>query len=228
MSENFSFDIKIIYDNKCVKEGFLPGFGFGALIYNAFTKNFLLFDTGGNSKTVIHNINKFNINISKIAKVIISHNHGDHAGGLDGIYNLNPNIEIYIPVVHQKAYQRNFKSANVIGVSELKEIETNIFTSGQFGGLYTKEQSLFLKLRSNDIIILAGCAHPGLEQFIIKARELGDIKAVIGGFHGFNKFSYLENVEFIGACHCTQHINTIQKKFPNQYKKICVGDSYQF
>ena len=150
MSSNFSFDIKILYDNKCVKEGFLPGFGFAALIYNTFTKNYLLFDTGGNSKTLIHNINKFNINISKITKVIISHNHGDHVGGLDGIYNLNPNIEIYIPIAHQNAYHRNFKLANVVGVSEFIEIESNVFISGQFGGLYTKEQSLFLKLRNNE------------------------------------------------------------------------------
>jgi 7,8-dihydropterin-6-yl-methyl-4-(beta-D-ribofuranosyl)aminobenzene 5'-phosphate synthase len=228
MSVNFSFDIKIVYDNKCVKEGFLPGFGFAALIYNNLTKNFLLFDTGGNSKTLIHNISKFKVNISEIIKVIISHNHGDHAGGLDGIYNLNPNIKIYIPIAHQKVYQSNFRSANVIGVSDLIEIEPNIFTSGQFGGLYTKEQSLFLKLRTNEIIIMVGCAHPGLEQFILAARELGDIKAIIGGFHGFNKLSYLENVEFIGACHCTQHIDTIKTKYPSQFKKICVGDSYSF
>jgi 7,8-dihydropterin-6-yl-methyl-4-(beta-D-ribofuranosyl)aminobenzene 5'-phosphate synthase len=228
MSVNFSFDIKIVYDNKCVNEGFLPGFGFSALIYNSFTENYILFDTGGNSRTLIHNINKFNINISEIAKVIISHNHGDHAGGLDGIYDLNPNIAIFIPIAHQKAYQRNFKSTNVVGVSELKEIEPNVIISGQFGGLYTKEQCLFLKLRSNEIIIMVGCAHPGLEQFILKARDLGDIKAIIGGFHGFNKFSYLENVEFIGACHCTQYVNAIKKQFPKEYRKICVGDFFRF
>lgn len=228
MNVNFSFDIKIIYDNNCVKEGFLPGFGFAVLIYNVFTRNYLLFDTGGNSKKLIHNINKFNISISNITKVIISHNHGDHAGGLEGIYNLSPNLEIYIPIAHLLSYQRNFKLANVVGISESIEIESNILTSGQFGGLYTKEQSLFLKLRDDKLIIIIGCAHPGLEQFIVKAKEIGDIKAIIGGFHNFNKFSYLENIEFIGACHCTQYINAIQKRYPKEFRKICVGDSFQF
>jgi len=73
------------------------------------------------------------------------------------------------------------------------------------------------------MIVLVGCAHPGLEKFIIKAREITDINAVIGGFHVFRKFSYFENVGVLGACHCTSHKNQIQRRFPNLFKKTCVG-----
>ena len=34
MNSNLSFHLSIVFDNKCVEEGFLPGFGFSALIYN--------------------------------------------------------------------------------------------------------------------------------------------------------------------------------------------------
>ena len=46
MSSDFSFEIKIVYDNRCHEKDFLTGFGFSALIYNNFTGNYLLFDTG--------------------------------------------------------------------------------------------------------------------------------------------------------------------------------------
>jgi len=80
---NLSFEINIVFDDKCPKPGFLSGFGFSALIYNYFTNNFSLFDTGGNGNILIHNIKEFNIDISTIKNVIISHSHHDHAGGLE-------------------------------------------------------------------------------------------------------------------------------------------------
>ena len=108
------------------------------------------------------------------------------------------------------------------------EIEHNVFSSGQFSGTFTPEQCLILKVNDGKVVLLVGCAHPGLEQFIIKARKLGDIKGIIGGFHGFRKFDYLEGIDFIGACHCTQYINSIKTKFPNSFHKICVGSTLKF
>ncbi|MFX1316390.1 MAG: MBL fold metallo-hydrolase [Promethearchaeota archaeon] len=228
MNSDLSFELRIIYDNKCLEEGFLPGFGFSSLIYNHFTGNYLLFDTGGNGNILIHNIQRFNIDISQIKKVIISHNHHDHMGGLEEIYKVNPKMEIYIPIGNLKAYKKSFMTTNVFGISDLFEIEQNIYSSGQLGGSFVKEQAIFLKTRKNEIIIVVGCAHPGLEQFIIKGRQIGKIIAIFGGFHGFNKFSYLNGVEIIGACHCTQYLNVIREKFPKQFQRVCVGNSFSF
>lgn len=227
ISKENSFEIRIVFDNKCNEEGFLTGFGFAVLIYNKFTKNYLLFDTGGNSEVLIHNIKKFNINPSEIKKIIISHNHHDHAGGLNGIYRLNSNIEIYVPKRVVQIYKQELTKAKVIGVLDSMEIDQDIFSSGQIGSTI-KEQCLFLRTKNNEIIILVGCTHPGLENFILKAQKISKIIAVIGGFHGFKKYSYLEGIDFIGACHCTQHTGAIQKRFPEQFKKICVGNSFSF
>jgi len=225
MSENFK--IYIIFDNKCVKEGFLPGYGFSALIYSYLTQNYLLFDTGGNAEVLFHNLNKFNVHITDIKKVILSHDHYDHTGGLDGIYKRNPNIEIYVPIEHKQSYKNRYHRSKIIGTSNYTEIEKNVYSSGQFGD-HIKEQALFLKSQDNKIIIIVGCTHPGLENFILKAREISNIKAIFGGFHGFRKYSYLKDIDIIGACHCTANISDIQTKFPNQFKKICVGNSFSF
>jgi len=228
MNVDSSFEINIVFDDKCPKPGFLPGFGFSALIYNHFTENFSLFDTGGNGNILIHNIEQFNVNISTIKNVIISHNHHDHAGGLDKILQINPNIEIYVPIAHLKSYLRRYPKYEVFGFSELKEIEKNFMISGEIKGNFISEQAVFLKTIHDELIILVGCSHPGVEQFILIAQKLGNIKAIIGGFHGFRKLSYLENIDFIGACHCTQHLKLIKETFPNQFKRICLGDNYLF
>jgi len=225
---NSSFEIKVVFDDKCPKPGFLSGFGFSALIYNYFTDNFSLFDTGGNANILIHNINEFNVDISAIKNVIISHNHHDHAGGLEGIFQINPNIEIYVPIDNLKSFSRIFPNKQVHGVSDMIEIEKNLIISGQVNGSFISEQSVFLKTKNNEIIILVGCAHPSLEKFIMKAQNITGIRAVIGGFHGFKKLSYLKDIDFIGACHCSKYYNLIKETFPRQYKRICLGDNYIF
>ncbi|MFX1392963.1 MAG: MBL fold metallo-hydrolase [Promethearchaeota archaeon] len=224
--QDFSFKIIVVFDNRCAKNGYLTGFGFSALIFNNFTQNYLLFDTGGNGNILIHNIKKVEVNISEIKKVVISHNHHDHAGGLEAIYNLNPNIEIFT-TNNFKSYKRAFPEAKIYSILDLTEIEENVFLSGQLG-IHLKEQALFLKTKYNQFILIVGCTHPGLENFIIKAQNITDIKGVLGGFHEFRKYSYLKGIEFIIPCHCTVNIEAIQKRYPHQFKKICVGDFLKF
>ncbi len=226
-SQDFSFEIVIVFDDKCAKNGFLTGFGFSALIFNNFTQNYILFDTGGNGNTLIQNINKLNIDLIKIKKIIISHDHFDHAGGLSELLRRNSKFEIYVPNDDKEYFKRSYPESKIHGISELIEIEKNIYSSGQLG-THLKEQALFLRNRDDKIVLIVGCTHPGLENFILKARKTKDIKAIIGGFHGFREFSFLEGIDFLGPCHCTVHIKAIQERFPNQFRKICVGNSLIF
>ncbi|MFX0069555.1 MAG: MBL fold metallo-hydrolase [Candidatus Hermodarchaeota archaeon] len=228
MSSDPLFEIKIVFDNKCVEEGFLTGFGFSALVYNRSTQDYFLFDTGGNSNILIHNIEKFNVKIQDIKKVMISHNHNDHAGSLKDIYKINPQMEIFVASHDLKSFQNRLPTANVRGIVELTEIEKNIYSSGEIRTQYINEHAVFLKTQNGEIVVLVGCSHPGVEKFITKAKELGRIKAILGGFHDFKKLSFLDDIDFIGACHCTQRYNIIRKKFPEQFKRICVGQTITF
>jgi len=48
----------------------------------------------------------------------------------------------------------------------------------------------------------------------------------VGGFHGFRKYSYLEGIDTIGACHCISHVKAIKKRFPNNYNmKLDCGEN---
>ncbi|MFX1298276.1 MAG: MBL fold metallo-hydrolase [Promethearchaeota archaeon] len=229
MNSIYSFEIKIVYDNICHEKGFLMGFGFSALIYNQFTHNYLLFDTGGKSEVLFHNIKLFNVELSDIKKIIISHSHFDHAGSLRDIYSRNPEIQIYVSKSDEDAFKSAYPEAMIYGASSLMEIEKNIFSSGNFDWSHINEHALFLKTHEDEIIILVGCAHPGVEQFLLKAKEMDyDIKAIIGGFHGFHQYSYLEDIEIIAACHCTRYRDAIKAKFPKQFKQVCVGTSLRF
>ena len=42
----------------------------------------ILFDTGFDENTVLHNANLLKKDLSRVEKVILSHFHGDHTGGL--------------------------------------------------------------------------------------------------------------------------------------------------
>jgi 7,8-dihydropterin-6-yl-methyl-4-(beta-D-ribofuranosyl)aminobenzene 5'-phosphate synthase len=228
MSEGTSFYIKILFDNICALSGFSTGFGFSALIYNYSTKNFILFDSGGNGTILLTNLHRFNIECSSIRKVVISHNHHDHTEGLNLIYKENNDIEIYVPNENLRIFKQRFPDARVHGVLDSVQVENYVISSGQFVNKFIAEQFLILKLKDNRLILLVGCSHPGLDTFISYARTLGSISGIIGGFHGFNKFSYLEGIEFIGACHCTQHLNLIKRQFSENFREICVGTSLYF
>jgi 7,8-dihydropterin-6-yl-methyl-4-(beta-D-ribofuranosyl)aminobenzene 5'-phosphate synthase len=223
-----SFQITIVYDNLCAMPYFQKGFGFAALIKAVKNEGYILFDTGGKGSVLISNIGVLKIDINKIRKVLISHNHSDHSGGLSAIYNINPKINIYVPIDNKIAYEKHYTNTRVIGVEQLEKIENNVYSSGQMRIRSLVEHCLYLLTNDKRVIILVGCAHPGLEHFIVKARELGRLEAVIGGFHDFNKLEYLEDFNVIGACHCTSRINEIRKRFPIQYKSICVGSQFSF
>ncbi len=196
----------IIYNNEA-KPSFKPGWGFSCLI--RIKNKTILFDTGADSETLLYNMKKLNINPKNIDIVILSHNHWDHTGGLKGFLKANENkAEIYQPTAFLKP----------------TKISDEIYSTGALssGILGIEEQSLIIKTEKGNIII-TGCAHPGLENIIDTAKQLGKIYAIIGGFHGFSKLERLKGIKIIGACHCTQYKQEIKEKYPQQYKEIMVG-----
>ena len=60
--------------------GGIGEWSFSALLESDDEK--ILFDTGFNENTVLHNANLLGKDLSQVEKVILSHFHGDHTGGL--------------------------------------------------------------------------------------------------------------------------------------------------
>ncbi|MFX1236776.1 MAG: MBL fold metallo-hydrolase [Promethearchaeota archaeon] len=224
---DISFEIQILYDDICAMDGFIKDFGFSAVIFNRSTNHYILFDAGSNGKILMHNLTKAKIDIAKINLVIISHDHFDHAGGLEELVKFNNEFRLFIPEGVKKRYKDAFPELDIREVDDKTEIEKNVYSSGIYGGRI-KEQALLLNTKYDKYVILVGCTHPGLENLLIDARKSNEILAIIGGFHAFRKFSFLHDIEFIGACHCTQYRQLIKEEFPNSFKNVCVGSVFKF
>ena len=222
MEENFS--VSILFNEGEANEGYISSYGFAALIYNIKSNNYILFDTGNDANILIHNLKEAGVNASDIKKIVISHDHQEHSGGLNGIYNRNPNLEIYVPIENQVKFNRKYPLAQVYGVAEVLEIDENMFISGQLGN-YLKEQVMLLKTEYGKIILLVGCCHPGLYDIFNAFNCAGKIKAIIGGLHDARSFTCLESVDFIGACHCTRNKNILEIRYPEKFHKVKVGEN---
>jgi len=138
---------------------------------------------------------------------MLSHDHWDHTGGLEGLLKVNPNLAIY-----KTTYSE-----------EPKELFQNIITTGTIGGKYSiQEQSLVCRIKAG-LVVITGCSHPGLENILEIAKKFGSIHAIIGGFHGFDVFEALKGISIIMPCHCTSYTREIQRRYPDAYTPGGVG-----
>ena len=197
--------ITIVYDNQA-SSGLEFGWGFSCLIENSHK---ILFDTGDDGKKLLQNMDKLSIAPVTIDKVVISHEHHDHIGGLEAFSKINSKAEIIKPTSFSKP----------------TEICDGIYSTGALGES-VKEQALVINTEKGNVVI-TGCAHPGLGSIIESAKQLGKIYAVMGGFHGFSKLEKLKGIELIAPCHCTQHITEIKEKYPEAFMEIKAGTTIE-
>jgi 7,8-dihydropterin-6-yl-methyl-4-(beta-D-ribofuranosyl)aminobenzene 5'-phosphate synthase len=213
-------NFQILYDNNA-KNGFKAGWGFSCLVETSDEK--ILFDTGWNGNILLYNMKIAGVNPEEVDKIVISHSHWDHIGGLNHILNFTKTIDVYIPESVSENLKNEIKNhANIVEVSKAQKICKNVWTTGELGEK-TKEQSLILKTKLGNII-LTGCAHSGLESIIEKSREFGEVYAVIGGFHD-SSVDILNGIPLIMPCHCTEKIEEIKKNIPKSYKECYAGYS---
>jgi 7,8-dihydropterin-6-yl-methyl-4-(beta-D-ribofuranosyl)aminobenzene 5'-phosphate synthase len=88
--------ITIVYDNEVKRAGLRAGWGFSAFIEGQDMPP-VLFDTGADSPTLLHNMKELNIDPTSIEAIVISHAHGDHSGGLSEILKINGRAQLFLP-----------------------------------------------------------------------------------------------------------------------------------
>ncbi len=208
--------ITIIYDNYPADPACATDWGFACLIEGL--KKTVLFDTGTREDLFLKNAEALKIDLGRVGLAVLSHFHGDHAGGLDAALRKRPGLTFYVPVDKgQNASLVVDKLAKdggkVIPVDEPLKLDEGLSLTGTMGGAI-KEQSLILDT-SRGLVIVAGCAHPGIVGILEKARQTTGrpIEAVLGGFHLLQtgdaelvrivgRFKEL-GVAWVGASHCT-------------------------
>jgi len=204
--------LRIVYDNEA-KEGLESDWGFSCLIE---AEKKILFDTGASGEILSHNMQELGIRKEDIEIIALSHEHWDHIGGLEAV--LHPNVAVYVPSSFTRGTKKRIeeKAATVFEVSEPADIVHGVHTTGELG-MMTKEQSLVLETEGSEgVVVLTGCAHPGLENILDAAKVFGELYGAIGGFHGFDKLKRLEGLRMVMPCHCTVRKEEILRMYPEK------------
>ncbi len=215
--------VKILVDNQA-KQGFKSEWGFSCLVE---AKEKVLFDTGASSAVLSFNAERFGIKPREIDKLVLSHDHWDHNGGLDWALQ-NSGLKVFVlDSFSNETKERIRGKAELVEVGEeAVEISRGIRSTGKLSNSMD-EQSLAVET-GKGLLVVTGCSHPGLEKILEKAKRFGKIHAVIGGFHGFEKFDALHGIELIAATHCTEQKQKIKELFPQQFVECAAGVEFDF
>ena len=226
-------DLTILYDNNPYNEELETRWGFSCLVEGL--EKTILFDVGGDGAVLLKNMKKLKIDPEEVDVVVLSHIHHDHIGSLPDFLEKNPHVHIYMPKSFPQSIKDKIKKAGakLIEVNRFREICTNAYSTGELGDLI-KEESLILRT-SRGLVIITGCAHPGIVNIIKKAKEMmrSDIYLIVGGFHlcwmNFSRVNKIimgvqaAGVQKVAPCHCSGDL--ARKQFRKVYGKdfILVG-----
>ena len=205
--------ITIICDNTVFRKELQAHWGFSTLV-EVENNPVILFDTGGNGKILLSNMEKLGIDPASIDEVFISHSHFDHTGGLSDFLNINKKAKIFIPPSFHGLTGRD-----VITVTEPTRIHENIFSTGQLEGI---EQSMGVKT-DKGIVIIVGCSHPYMGNILDAFRPFGKIYGIIGGLHGFSDFELFKDFALICPAHCTRYKAELKSLYPEKYIESGAG-----
>jgi len=236
-----SGDIKItvVYDNNPYRSGLKTDWGFGCVITGL--EKTILFDTGGNGEVLLFNMRALNIDPKSIDIVVLSHIHEDHTNGLWAFLGKNPNVSVYLPASFPSRFKKRVSSlgADIVEVDGAKELFDGVFTTGQLGSSIL-EQSIVIRTL-NLTAVIAGCAHPGIENMVSVARKTTKAKRffVTGGFHlgGTSKKTIQRltarlkklGVQWAGPCHCSGDLarSLFKEAFGDRYVDVGVGKTIE-
>jgi len=203
----------VVYDNNAYNHRLRTAWGFACLVEREDVS--LLFDTGGDSPTLLSNMAALGIDPTEIDVVVLSHIHGDHTGGLGGLLAVNDHLTVYVPRSFPTRFKERVQAlgATLVEVQGPMEIVPGIYSTGEMGRSII-EQSLVVRTPQG-LVVVTGCAHPGIVSIVEQARRVGNgpIYLVMGGFHlgGASRaeiarivddFRRLE-VQKVAPCHCT-------------------------
>lgn len=209
--------ITVIYDNRCADRSIKSGFGFSCLV--EWRNQKILFDTGGDKGAFFLNIDKLKIKLEEITNVVFSHHHWDHTAGMNEVLKgVNKEASVFIPKVFSSKLENLVpKELRLERVAQFRQIDTDICAFVLKGGYWcTSIYEQFLVLdTARGLLILTGCAHPGIISIIQKARSHfmnKEVDLVMGGFHLHRSFACTSakvvrqfeelRVKRVAPCHC--------------------------
>jgi len=159
-------EIRIVYDNVSARSDMHADWGFAALV--TLDGRRVLFDTGTKADLFMENLKKLGTDPASIEHIVISHDHGDHTGGIASLTARNPRIRVHMPEARQGPF----------------ELVPGVYSTGPIEG-QPREQALVIETPKG-LVILTGCSHPGLVKIVEtaeKQRGANSVRLLLGGFH---------------------------------------------
>ncbi len=179
-------EILVLVDNEPSSSNFELKAAWGISLYVKAQNVSFLFDTGPSPEVLEHNCKVLGVDLSNISFVFISHEHGDHTGGLPYVAKVAPSVPVYVPSGMSSSVRRGIERLgfNVIEVKGPQQMLEGIASTGPLMSGSLAEHGLILNLQGKGMVLLVGCAHPGVDRMLLNATNFSEeVFGVIGGFH---------------------------------------------
>jgi 7,8-dihydropterin-6-yl-methyl-4-(beta-D-ribofuranosyl)aminobenzene 5'-phosphate synthase len=213
----------VLYDNSA-RQDYAADWGFACLLEDEET---VLLDTGDSPDLLAANMDTAGVDPRDITKVVLSHDHHDHTGGLPYVVSRNPDVRvILLPSFGPSARSVASRPGVVCEVTGPQELAPGLHSTGPVPNR-TDEQAVWFEA-AGGLVMVTGCAHPGLDTLLARLPADRHVHAVLGGFHGFDRLDALEGIDVIAPCHCTKQKEQIAARFPNAFRATAAGDVIEF
>jgi 7,8-dihydropterin-6-yl-methyl-4-(beta-D-ribofuranosyl)aminobenzene 5'-phosphate synthase len=245
VQEWIAITLTLVFDNNRPTEAVTPtletAWGFACLVERGDTT--LLFDTGGDGALLLRNLRQLDKDPTAIGWVILSHEHGDHTGGLRALLDAGAAPRVVVHDAFSAAFRRKVAARTEVTVISAPEVLLpGMLTTGPVAGR-PSEQALAL-VTEEGWIVLTGCAHPGVVKMTRAAREVAggarSIALVMGGTHlrsaGSQQLATVDaglralGVRAIAPTHCTG--DRVRAHFVDTWGDAChlvgVGSTFTF
>jgi 7,8-dihydropterin-6-yl-methyl-4-(beta-D-ribofuranosyl)aminobenzene 5'-phosphate synthase len=209
--------VTTLVDNDVWMRGLASTWGFSLYVEidSGEQRHRILMDTSGSFDVLFNNARKLEVNLSDVESIFISHWHLDHCGSLIHVLPLlRQQTPVYVPSKSSSGI-KTIKEAEGTPIicSDPVHLMEGVMSTGEMGG-GVSEHSLLINIRDKGLVVLSGCAHPGIVNIVKRAQQVSGVSrvyAVIGGFHISSKregeyvaeFLHELGVKLVSPCHCT-------------------------
>jgi 7,8-dihydropterin-6-yl-methyl-4-(beta-D-ribofuranosyl)aminobenzene 5'-phosphate synthase len=177
-----SVTVTYLYDNTTAVPGTTADWGFACLVETNGRR--VLFDTGTKPEVLRANLAALKIDIAKLDALVLSHDHGDHTGGVS-VLGPRPGLPTFFPASFSEATRAMFARQQLkpVPVTTPADVVPGVTTSGQFGTAIP-EEALIVDT-DQGLVVIFGCAHPGAVEMLrgISRVRNRPFHLVLGGFH---------------------------------------------
>jgi 7,8-dihydropterin-6-yl-methyl-4-(beta-D-ribofuranosyl)aminobenzene 5'-phosphate synthase len=178
----------VVFDNYGHDPELETDWGFGCLIETA--QRTVLFDTGADGGILLRNLQALGKDLETIDAVVLSHEHGDHIGGMRALLatGIRPTVfaPAAFPALVKDPWRDKTKLVEVPGTP--MQLLPGFFSTGFLEcpvGMETLVEQALVVETEEGWVVVTGCAHPGVVRLSERAAEAtgSELAMVMGGFH---------------------------------------------